>query len=68
MTPKGRLIIMGGNDADTVHEADQETLKAQFPAYEVFRLLSDRKNNRIEMITASPDATEATVPEYSTAL
>lgn len=68
MTPKGRLIIMGGNDAEAVHEADQETLKAQFPAYEIFRLLSDRKNDRIEMITASPDAMEAMTAEYSAAL
>jgi cyanophycinase len=65
MTPKGRLIIIGGNESDEVYEADQEPVKAQLPAYEIFRLLSDRKKDRIEMITAFPETAEA---EYSVAL
>ncbi len=68
MTPKGRLMIIGGNDAEPVQEADQEIPKTQFPAYEIFRLLSDQKNDRIEMVTACPDATESTVAKYSAAL
>ncbi|WP_294287049.1 Type 1 glutamine amidotransferase-like domain-containing protein [uncultured Chryseobacterium sp.] len=68
MTPKGRLMIIGGNDAETFHGVDQEIPKTQFPASEVFRLLSNQKNERIEIITASPEATESTVAKYSAAL
>lgn len=68
MNPKGRLMIIGGSDAGPLHEADQEITKTQFPAYEVFRLLSDQKNDRIEIITASMEATEHTAARYSAAL
>lgn len=68
MTPKGRLMIIAGNDAEPAYEADQEIPKTQFPAYEIFRLLSDQKNDRIEMVTACPEATESTVAKYSAAL
>lgn len=59
---------MGGNDAVPIHQADQETLKTQFPAGEILRLLSGHKNARIELIIASLDITEHMVAEYSAAL
>lgn len=68
MAPKGRLIIIGGNNTEAVPETEQETLKTQFSACGIFRLLSDRKNDRIEIIAASPDTVENTVSKYSAVL
>ncbi|WP_294301186.1 hypothetical protein [uncultured Chryseobacterium sp.] len=67
MTPQGRLIIIGGNAAAT-HETDQEIPKTSFPAFEIFGLLHDQKNDRIEIITASSDMDEQTSAKYSAAL
>lgn len=68
MTPKGRLMIIGGDDADAIDEAGPKIPKTQLPACEIFRLLSAQKNDRIEIITASSDSTESTVAKYSAEL
>lgn len=68
MTPKGRLIIIGGNEADPIHEAEHEIPKTQFPASEIIGLLSGQKNDRIEIMTIAPDTAVQTTAKYSSAL
>lgn len=53
MNPKGRLVIIGGTD--TTNEIEPESIPYHFPA-EIFTLLSDQKDIRIEFITSSNSA------------
>lgn len=68
MTPKGKLIIVGGNEADPIHEAEHEIPKTQFPASEIIRLLPGQKNDRIEIMTIAQETAVQTAAKYSSAL
>ncbi|CAH0290139.1 hypothetical protein [Chryseobacterium sp. Bi04] len=65
MTPKGRIIIIRGNDTD-IYKAEYESTSYQL-LIKAFTLLSEQKNVRIEIITTSNLAANKK-EMYSTAL
>ncbi|GGG59106.1 cyanophycinase [Epilithonimonas arachidiradicis] len=63
MTPKGRLIIIGGKEDKSETDSEMEDVNQGFISKEILKLIAESKDDRIEVITTAtsdPDDMEKT--------
>jgi len=53
MSPKGKLLIIGGNEDRADNELDMKESNQKFSRHEILKLLVQSKDDRIEIIYSS---------------
>ncbi|MBW7674157.1 cyanophycinase [Chryseobacterium chendengshani] len=59
MTPKGRLLIIGGNEDRSDSENEMEKINRDFVPHEILKLLTNHEGDRIEVITTASSEPES---------
>jgi cyanophycinase len=59
MMPKGKLLIIGGNEDRSDSENEMEKINRDFVPHEILKLLTHHKDDRIEVITTASSEPES---------